>query len=117
MPPRKKPPERLRRRNAPEQWTVLPAGGCKLPAPDLAARQADRRGDGAVEAAVVAPYRELVVGAVGRAHDRRSLRPHGHRQAGAHGRGTPRGSPRPHAARDGAPAPGRRAAGASRGRA
>lgn len=33
MPPRKKPPERLRRRNAPEQWTVLPHGGCKVAAP------------------------------------------------------------------------------------
>lgn len=33
MPASKKPPERLRRRNAPEQWTVLPAGGTTGPAP------------------------------------------------------------------------------------
>lgn len=30
--PQRKPPENLRRRNAPEQWVILPEG-CKLPAP------------------------------------------------------------------------------------
>ena len=29
----RKPPEALRRRNAPEQWTSLPAEGCSLRAP------------------------------------------------------------------------------------
>jgi hypothetical protein len=29
----RKPQEQLRRRNAPEQWTALPAAGCKLAAP------------------------------------------------------------------------------------
>jgi hypothetical protein len=29
----RKPPEQLRRRNRPEEWTVLPAEGCKVPAP------------------------------------------------------------------------------------
>jgi hypothetical protein len=29
----RKPPEQLRRRNRPEEWTVLPAEGCTLPAP------------------------------------------------------------------------------------
>jgi hypothetical protein len=33
LPRPSKPPESLRRRNAPEQWTVLPHDGCKLPAP------------------------------------------------------------------------------------
>lgn len=33
MPAAKKPSETLRRRNAPELWTVLPAAGCKLPPP------------------------------------------------------------------------------------
>jgi hypothetical protein len=28
-----KSPEQLRRRNAPETWTVLPAEGCKVPVP------------------------------------------------------------------------------------
>ena len=31
--PRPKPPETLRRRNAPEAWTLLPASGCSLAAP------------------------------------------------------------------------------------
>jgi hypothetical protein len=29
----RKPPEQLRRRNRPEEWTVLPAEGCTLPVP------------------------------------------------------------------------------------
>src|SRR6266487_6715828 len=29
----RKPTEQLRRRNPPEQWTSLPAEGCKLPVP------------------------------------------------------------------------------------
>jgi hypothetical protein len=33
VPKPRKPPEQLRRRNAPEQWTVLPAEGCRLPVP------------------------------------------------------------------------------------
>jgi hypothetical protein len=33
LPRDKKPSEQLRRRNAPEQWTALPAEGCKLAAP------------------------------------------------------------------------------------
>src|SRR6266536_931891 len=33
MPARRKPLEQLRRRNRPEDWTVLPAAGCSLPAP------------------------------------------------------------------------------------
>jgi hypothetical protein len=33
LPKPKKPAEQLRRRNAPEQWTVLPAEGCRLPVP------------------------------------------------------------------------------------
>jgi hypothetical protein len=33
VPAPRKPAEQLRRRNRPEQWTVLPADGCKLPAP------------------------------------------------------------------------------------
>jgi hypothetical protein len=31
--PARKPPENLRRRNAPEQWIVLPAEGCTIAAP------------------------------------------------------------------------------------
>jgi hypothetical protein len=33
LPRNRKPPEQLRRRNPPEQWTSLPAEGCKLPVP------------------------------------------------------------------------------------
>jgi hypothetical protein len=33
VPKPRKPPEQLRRRNAPEQWTVLPAEGCRLSVP------------------------------------------------------------------------------------
>ena len=33
LPKRRKPAEQLRRRNPPEQWTALPAGGCDLRAP------------------------------------------------------------------------------------
>jgi hypothetical protein len=33
LPRSRKPLEQLRRRNAPEQWTVLPPDGCGLPAP------------------------------------------------------------------------------------
>ena len=33
MAPPRKPAEQLRRRNRPEQWTVLPFDGCKLAAP------------------------------------------------------------------------------------
>lgn len=33
LPKPRKPPETLRRRNAPEQWTSLPAAGCSLVAP------------------------------------------------------------------------------------
>jgi hypothetical protein len=33
LPKPKKPVEALRRRNAPEQWTVLPAEGCDVAAP------------------------------------------------------------------------------------
>jgi hypothetical protein len=33
LPRPQKPAERLRRRNAPEQWVALPSEGCKLPAP------------------------------------------------------------------------------------
>lgn len=33
LPRGRKPPEQLRRRNAPETWTVLPPEGCSLPAP------------------------------------------------------------------------------------
>jgi hypothetical protein len=33
LPKPRKPPETLRRRNAPEQWTVLPAVGCDLDVP------------------------------------------------------------------------------------
>jgi hypothetical protein len=33
LPRTRKPPEQLRRRNPPEQWTSLPAEGCKLAVP------------------------------------------------------------------------------------
>jgi hypothetical protein len=33
LPKPQKPAEALRRRNAPESWTVLPSEGCKLPVP------------------------------------------------------------------------------------
>lgn len=33
LPKSPKPTEQLRRRNRPEEWTVLPAEGCKLPVP------------------------------------------------------------------------------------
>jgi hypothetical protein len=33
LPRPRKPPEQLRRRNPPEQWTSLPAEGCTLPVP------------------------------------------------------------------------------------
>jgi hypothetical protein len=33
VPRARKPAEQLRRRNAPELWTVLPREGCRLPAP------------------------------------------------------------------------------------
>jgi len=33
LPRSRKPPEQLRRRNAPESWTVLPSVGCKLSVP------------------------------------------------------------------------------------
>lgn len=33
VPRAKKPAEQLRRRNRPEEWTVLPAEGCRLAAP------------------------------------------------------------------------------------
>ncbi|SRR6266542_5355732 len=33
LPKARKPTEQLRRRNPPEQWTSLPAEGCKLPVP------------------------------------------------------------------------------------
>ena len=33
LPKPRKPPETLRRRNAPESWTSLPAAGCSLAAP------------------------------------------------------------------------------------
>src|SRR5215211_3463413 len=33
MPARRKPAEQLRRRNRPEEWVVLPAGGCSQAAP------------------------------------------------------------------------------------
>jgi hypothetical protein len=33
IPKARKPTEQLRRRNRPEEWTVLPAEGCALPAP------------------------------------------------------------------------------------
>jgi hypothetical protein len=33
VPKSRKPSEQLRRRNAPESWTVLPREGCKLPVP------------------------------------------------------------------------------------
>jgi hypothetical protein len=33
LPKPRKPSEQLRRRNRPEEWTVLPAEGCDLPAP------------------------------------------------------------------------------------
>jgi hypothetical protein len=33
LPKPRKPADQLRRRNAPEQWTALPAEGCSLPAP------------------------------------------------------------------------------------
>lgn len=33
LPKPRKPAEQLRRRNAPESWTSLPAEGCSLPAP------------------------------------------------------------------------------------
>jgi hypothetical protein len=33
VPKPRKPPEQLRRRNRPEEWTVLPSEGCNLPAP------------------------------------------------------------------------------------
>jgi hypothetical protein len=34
VPRSRKPPEQLRRRNPPEQWTSLPADGCRLRAPE-----------------------------------------------------------------------------------
>jgi hypothetical protein len=33
LPRQRKPPEQLRRRNAPETWTILPPEGCSLPVP------------------------------------------------------------------------------------
>src|SRR6266487_6853795 len=33
MPAQRKPLEQLRRRNRPDEWKVLPAAGCSLPAP------------------------------------------------------------------------------------
>jgi hypothetical protein len=33
LPKPRKPDEQLRRRNRPEEWTVLPSEGCKLPVP------------------------------------------------------------------------------------
>ena len=33
LPKPRKPSEQLRRRNRPEEWTALPAGGCSLPVP------------------------------------------------------------------------------------
>ena len=38
LPRPSKPREQLRRRNAPEQWTILPAGGCSMACAGLAGR-------------------------------------------------------------------------------
>jgi hypothetical protein len=40
LPKPRKPDEQLRRRNRPEEWTVLPGEGCKLPVPKWPAGKA-----------------------------------------------------------------------------
>ena len=48
LPRPSKPREQLRRRNAPEQWTILPAAGCSLLRPEVAGRSAVEAGGGSL---------------------------------------------------------------------